>query len=65
MTVEEVKASVAEIKQLDCDPESAHMKEDELRLAVLRCIAGGAENARELAEAAIETAEMNFPRWYA
>ncbi len=46
------------------DDESAHAEEDALYLQVLRQIADGDPNGQRLAEAALETQDFMFCRWY-
>ena len=47
------------------DPESAHVISDNLWRDVLTAIANGAENAAELAGAALQVDAIEYPRWYA
>lgn len=47
------------------DDEVAHSCEDAIHQAVLRAIADGAPNAKELAEAALKTLRFTFARWCA
>lgn len=65
-TRETVAACVAHIAEphVTSDDEWAHRLEDDLHLAVMRAIANGATNARELADAACETSKLRFSRWY-
>jgi hypothetical protein len=70
MRPSDVRKRVAEIGEMKLhrdkiDAEAAHGAEDELYEAVLRAIAksGSLENARALAEAALETKKIDFPRW--
>lgn len=65
MTVDDVIQRVAEIEARKSDDEMAHSEEDRLRKDVLEAIAEGAENARELAAAALETGAIDFARWCA
>ena len=65
MTVEDVQFRVEEIRRMAGDGESAHGLEDDLWEDVLEAIAGGAENARHLATAALCTRSISFSRWYA
>jgi len=64
LTVHEVRKRVAALKNVGELSPDGHMEEDEIRQDVLQAIADGAENARELAAAALETARYDFPRWY-
>ena len=64
MTNNEVKQRVKNIK--DCsrdDYEAAHSMEDTLHQDVLQVISDGAENAVELAKAALKTKKIEFPRY--
>lgn len=63
MTPEDVRASIASIDV--ADDEDAHEREDGIRASVLEAIAQGADNASELARAALETSTLVFYRWYA
>jgi hypothetical protein len=67
MTLEDVQARVAEIRSIGAgDPEAAHSKEDDLYRDVLQFIAYGPQGLhKELAYAALETQEEDFPRWCA
>jgi hypothetical protein len=65
MTVEDVEKRVVEIRQRAWDDEAAHSDEDSLRDDVLQTIADGAENARALALAVLETSKIDFSRWCA
>lgn len=69
VTKEDVWKQIDEIRAQDNehadDDEYAHILEDQLYLAVLGAIAGGAANARELAEEALKTQALNFARWCA
>ena len=65
MTVEHVQKEVLLIEKSKGDPEAAHSYEDRLYNIVLKIIAIGAPNAKELAKAALETNKINFPRWCA
>lgn len=64
-TTGEILAKVAEIQEVEDDPEQAHAMEDDLYIQVLRAIADGAENAAELAEAALQSQLLDFDRWTA
>jgi hypothetical protein len=65
VTVEEVRRQVEELRAHHDDPEGAHGDEDQLHEDVLRAIADGAPNAAELAALALQTIDIDFPRWYA
>lgn len=65
MKVEDIKATIEEIKFIVGDSEAAHGMEDDLYQDVLRAIAEGAENPAELATAALEAAKIQYTRWYA
>jgi hypothetical protein len=66
VTRAEVEGRVAEIAAVGpADPEVGHSMEDALFIDVLRAIAQGAENGRELAAAALVAADLDFPRWAA
>ncbi|MGG1419074.1 hypothetical protein ABE220_09385 [Bacillus subtilis] len=63
MTKEDVLEEVERIWKSAGDDEIAHSMEDSLYLNVLMAIATGAENASELAEAALNTQDIDFQRW--
>jgi hypothetical protein len=63
VTVEDIEACLWRIEQDKGDPEAAHTREDVLHSEVLRQIANGAENAQELARAALRSHSIDFPRW--
>lgn len=65
MTVDEIEKEIAVIKAGVSDYEAAHGREDQLHAKVLRAIADGAPNAAELAEAALKTEAIDFPRYCA
>jgi hypothetical protein len=65
MTVDDVRKRVAEIRARANDPEVAHAREAGLHVDVLAAIAAGAESPRELASLALETCDIDFPRWHA
>jgi hypothetical protein len=66
MQVADVEACVAEISQVADDPEKAHMLEDELWERVLEAIAQRETTDPEgIAEAALQTRKIHFPRWCA
>lgn len=64
-TVEDVELLVAAIAAKAPDDEEQHAAEDKLYRLVLTAISNGAENAAELARAALETKSLEFSRWYA
>lgn len=64
MTVEDVQKVVEQIKYTS-DDERAHSLEDSLHYDVLRSIAEGCSDPSGLAKAALESAELDFCRWYA
>lgn len=65
-TLDDVHAVVEALRTSDYDPESQHSTEDELWGAVLRAIADGScPDPKAWALAAIETSEIDFPRWTA
>ena len=67
MTVEDINKSVQEIANSTGDPEMAHSMEDGLFVEVLTAIAEGKHplNASRIAEAALKSKEIEFPRWCA
>lgn len=67
MTLADVQARVSEVRAEadDNDDEAAHGSEDLLWEDVLKAIAGGAQNAAELAGAALLTNDIDFSRWCA
>lgn len=60
-----VLARVDEIRDQRHDDEAAHSLEDDLWGEVLREIAAGADNAAELAAAALKSNDIDFARWCA
>lgn len=57
--------AIAEVKRIrECvgDMEIAHSLEDKFHIAILREIANGNTNSKELAEIALETLDINFAR---
>lgn len=46
------------------DPEESHEKEDYLYQKVLEEVAAGNPQARKMAELALATKALDFPRWY-
>jgi hypothetical protein len=65
MTPADVRERVKAIAALAGDPETAHLQEDRLWHEVLERIALGAEEPSRLAAEALETAMIEFPRWFA
>lgn len=65
MTVEEAEKRLSEVDNIAGDPEAAHEAEDRLRHDVLVAIALGASDAKRLAETALRTSNLEFPRWFA
>lgn len=67
VTEQHIKDAVMEIARLaDAgDNEGAHSNETALMVEVLRAIAAGAPNARELAGEAIKACEIDYARWCA
>jgi hypothetical protein len=65
ITVAEIHAAIVRVAGKVRDPEMAHQLEDRLYQDVLAAIALGADNAKELAEAALKCSEIRFRRWYA
>ena len=65
MTLRKIHEAVQEVRRLAPDSSGdAHQAVDRLWRRVLRAIAAGADNAAELAEAALETEEIDYARWY-
>lgn len=63
--VEQIRAEVDQIAAdyaASRDYEAAHSSEDQLHRRVLRLIADGADDAAELAEEALRTTLIDFPR---
>jgi hypothetical protein len=65
MRIEEVRERVEEIRRGADDDERAHALEDRLHKDVLKAIAEGASNGRQLAAEALTTDQIRFGRWYA
>lgn len=65
MKVEYIRRKLKEIKNLQGDPEYQHGAEDGLMHDVLKAIANGAKNSKELAKEVLKSKEIEFPRWYA
>lgn len=64
MTVAHIERRIEMIRSLGRDFEAQHSEEDQLFEDVLRAIANeeSLENARDLAEAALKSVELNFTR---
>lgn len=65
MTVDEIQQRIETILQESHDDEVAHSLEDDLYRDVVRAIAAGAPNARDLAQEALHTEIISFARWCA
>ena len=67
MTVDDVRAKVAEIDAIKNDDERAHSMEDDLYADVLNDIAEGMSGrcAAALAAEALKTVRIDFARWCA
>lgn len=69
MTEAEALNLLERVHQFVDDPETAHMEEDELRYEVLKTIADpnftNLDHAKRLAQIAIRTEQLHFPRWCA
>lgn len=65
MKTAEVERALTRIDAIKRDDESAHSLEDALHVKVLRAIADGSPNAKELALAALKTLDIEFCRWCA
>lgn len=65
MTEKELASRINKIRDMANDDESAHAAEDGLREEVLRVIAEGADNAKELAALVLTTSDISFSRWCA
>lgn len=64
--VVDVEHALGVIRELAEDPEGAHMAEKQLWHGVLVAIAiGVADNAADMARLAIDSQEIDFPRWFA
>lgn len=64
-SVHDVVEEVSMIKGAKDDFECAHSDEDELHVAVLKEVAAGNPEAREMAREALKTLEIDFPRYCA
>ena len=66
VTIEWIGEQVAAIRECVGDPDSAHSMEDDLYRIVLEHIgAGKVDDPALCACAALETKELDFPRWCA
>ena len=65
MNLQDVKNNVLKIYEMKGDAESAHIEEDNLHQEVLRQVANGNPEAKEMAKEALKTLEIDFCRWYA
>ena len=66
MNLNVIKNRVKEIKAIAAtDPESAHSKEDDLYADIIATLASGGKVTREMAQEALKTQKMDFPRWCA
>jgi hypothetical protein len=66
MTLNEIKARLEDIRAIDDDNETAHRKEDQLYIDVLKFIASGAcRDAPGYAYAALAAEKLKYVRWYA
>jgi hypothetical protein len=65
MNLQDVKNNVLKIYEMKGDDESAHSEEDNLHQEVLRQVANGNPEAKEMAKEALKTLEIDFCRWCA
>lgn len=65
LTPEKARKRVRKIQAMAGDPEAAHGAEDELWREALLAIRDGSKHPRTLAEIALETESIRFPRWMA
>ncbi|MBD8087046.1 hypothetical protein HUK49_03580 [Limosilactobacillus sp. c11Ua_112_M] len=63
MNLKEVKKTVNNIKESVVDFEGAHELEDDLYEAVLKEVVSGNPESKEMARIALQTKEINFPRY--
>lgn len=61
---ETIETYLKNIKEAICDEERAHGIEDEMFIFTLTCISSGCANAKELAELALKSRDIQFPRYY-
>jgi len=65
MNVADIEERIKKIRAVAPEKDSsAHVLEDELFLDVLKAIAAGAKNPKELAAAAIVSADLEINRWF-
>lgn len=65
MNVKAIQKQIQKIEELSMnDSEASHAEEDWLYLKVLRAIARGAPNARDLAREALKTQKLGLVRYY-
>lgn len=66
LTVDDLRAAIAQIEATCNDDEHAHILEDGLHQAVLEAIAlGTCDDPAECAALALQTRDISFYRWYA
>jgi hypothetical protein len=65
VTIAKIRQEVEHIRLGAPDAEQAHSREDGLHQWVLRGIGGGAPFPAALAQEAMKTTEIDFPRWCA
>jgi hypothetical protein len=64
ITLDEVKEKLLEIaNHATSDDEAAHSAEDALWFSVLEAIAAGSGDAKELAQEALKSRDIEFHRW--
>ena len=64
ITVDATRAAVEKVRAIRHDPELAHGMEDDLYKIVLEFIAtGSCGNPEKIAKIALETQDIEFPRW--
>lgn len=65
-TPEDVYVCISLIEQLKADPETARSFESELHQKILALIASGLDYAscKIMAEVALKTRDVDFPRWH-
>ena len=63
MNLKEVKKTVNDIKESVVDFEGAHELEDDIYEAVLKEVVSGNPESKEMARIALQTREINFPRY--
>ncbi len=66
MDIEEIKATVEEIRELRHSDESAHIREDALHVKFIEFIAEqGSPELQAMAKEVLKTGEIPFCRWCA